>query len=311
MKNETQEAKKYLQAVIPNLDRFSSLSGTEGTVYFVDDDFVVKRYFEPIESLEMFEEFFREVQSFSEKGYAVPKMYSWDYDLRPYDDGFLVYTLQERLGGKMLFDISAFELYEQCKEFCSRKEFDVAVADRNNNPELLGLLIREFISGCLRTNKALLGMSEAELERFISTDFNISSQSRFSMPDVQAGNVMFDGERLSIIDNGYLGYDKGIDSVDSVKANLIRDVILLFYNNEMANWLPKFRCMYSDQIKRLSGENMEASFLAMRRFVRKVNQMYRPVMSNKYDFDACESMANAVFDEKKAKEICAEIQRSF
>ena len=304
-------AKNYLRSVMPLLDRFSFLCGTEGKVFFVDDDFVVKTYFEPVESLEMFDNFFKEVQSFGEKGYAVPKMYAWDFVPSVAEDGFQVFTLQQRLDGKMLFDLDSMSLYEQCKDFCSREEFEVAVASRRNNPELLGLLIKEFISGCLKTNNALLGMSESELERFILTDFNIGAQSRYSMPDVQAGNVMFDGAKLSIIDNGYIGYDKGFDSVESVKANLTRDVFLLFYNNETANWLPRFRCMYSDQIKKMSRENIEASFLAMRRFVRKANQMYSPVLTSKYDYDACKMIADEVFDEKKSREICSEIQRTF
>ena len=311
MKNKNLSQYEYLKRIIPNLDQFSFLCGTEGKVYFVDDEFVVKTYFEPVESLEMFENYFKEVQSFGDKGYSVPKIFSWTFVPCENGEGFCAYMLQERVKGKNLFDLDLENFYESCTGICTKEEFDHAVVDRRNNPELLGLLIREYITSCLKTNKALLNLSEDELEKFISTDYNIGVESRYSMPDVQAGNVLFDGQSLRVIDNGYLGYDKGLDSDSSVRANLMRDMFLLFYNNESINWLPRFKCLYSDEIKKLKAQNVEMSFHAMRRFVRKVNQMYRPVLTNMYDYKACESIAEEVFNERLAKEICNEVQRDF
>lgn len=311
MKDKKFYQDEYLRRIIPSLNQFSFLSGTEGRVYFVDDDFVVKTYFQPIDSLEIFENYFKEIQSFAEKGYSVPKIYSWAFT--PCENGkeFCAYTLQERVKGKNLFDLDLESFYESCNGICTKEEFDRAVGDRKSNPELLGLLIREYIASCLRTNQALLDLSETELEKFLSTDFNIGVESRYSISDVQAANVLFDGQNLRIIDNGFLGYDKGLDSESVVKANLMRDAFLLFYNNESVKWLPKFRCLYSDEINKLKDQNMDASFLAMRRFVRKVNQMYSPVLSNIYDYKACESIAEEVFNENLAKQICSEVQRDF
>ena len=303
--------KDYLSKVIPVLNGYSFLSGTEGSVFFVDNDFVVKTYHEPIVDVKFFNSFFKEIQSFGDAGYAVPKVYS--YALKPSKggSGFSAYVLQERIKGKKLFDLDILNIYECCKKFCSLDEFNMVVEDGENNPELLGMIIREFILGFLNTNKNLLDFSETELEKFISTDFYLSSNSRFSIPDVQAGNVIFDGKKLTIIDNGYLGYDGGLDSENMAKKSVMRDMILLFYYNEIVNKMPKYKCMCSDEINRLKSENIDASFLAMRRFVRKANEMYSPVIDNAFDYEACESVANEVFDEKKAKEICSEIQRDF
>ncbi|MBR3885637.1 MAG: hypothetical protein IKJ33_04140 [Clostridia bacterium] len=55
---------EYLRALIPNLDRYSFLCGTEGKVYFVDDDFVVKTYFEPLKNADVFQAYFNEIKSF-------------------------------------------------------------------------------------------------------------------------------------------------------------------------------------------------------------------------------------------------------
>ena len=112
-----------------------------------------------------------------------------------------------------------------------------------------------------------------------------------------------------IIDNAYLGRDKGEEKPESVKATLLRDMFLLFYYNESVNWMPRLRCATSDELKRLKKENMDACFLAMRRFVRKANEMYSPVLTNPYDYDACKMVAYEVFEKGMADEICKEVQR--
>ena len=57
------DANEYLKALIPHLDEFSFLCGTEGKVYFVDDNFVVKTYFEPFNKLSVFNEFCKEINN--------------------------------------------------------------------------------------------------------------------------------------------------------------------------------------------------------------------------------------------------------
>lgn len=312
MKNLQLSQKEYdafLEQTIPILDRCSFLCGTEGTVYFVDDNFVVKTYFEPVEDLEIFNEYFKEIQLFGNMGLAVPKIYAWASAPCESGEKFAAYILEERVKGKTLFDLDVHRLYESCKKFCSREEFEFATASRKNNPELLGLIMREHIAEFLSINKAIGSLSDAEIERFISTDYMLGVQSRFSAPDVQAGNVMFDGKKLTIIDSAFVGRDKGADSVEYVKATLMRDMFLLFYYNENVNWLPRFKCGITPELKKLKNENEEACFLAMRRLVRKTNQMYSPVLTNPYDYDACKMVAYEVFQKKLADEICSEVQR--
>ena len=299
---------EYLRALIPNLDRYSFLCGTEGKVYFVDDDFVVKTYFEPLKNADVFQAYFNEIKSFWDSGLAVPKIYSWD--MIPCEDGkFRAFILEERIKGKPLFDLDVTRLYEVCKKFCSTKEFDAAVENRKNNPELLGLILREHILDFLNTNKALNQLPETEVEKFVSTAYNLGKGARFSWPDIQAGNVMFDKEKLTVIDNAYLGHNVGEYSDDYVKTHVLRDMFLLFYYNENVNWTPKFKCGVTNELKRLKAENEDECFLAMRRFVKKANEMYQPVIKNAYDYDACKNVAYEIFEKKKADEICGEIQK--
>lgn len=311
MKNQANSgATEYLKSLIPNLDQFSYLSGTEGRVYFVDDSVVVKTYFESAEDLMIFNEFCKEIQLFGEMGYAVPKIYSWASVPCETGDNFLTFILQERIRGKPLFETDISKMYNLCKKLCSKEEFDSIVKKKKDNPELLGLIIREYISYFLELNKTLGLMSEKEIERFISTNYNLGINSRYSMPDVQASNVIFDGKKLTIIDNGFIGLDKGLENPNRVKASVLRDMLFLFYNNGNINFLANTDCKISGELKKMSSENMEACFVAMRRFVRKVNQMYNPVLTNIYDYEACRTIAEEIFESVwLAGEICSEIQK--
>ena len=51
--------------------------------------------------------------------------------------------------------------------------------------------------------------------------------------------------------------------------------------------------------------------VSSRRFVRKTNEMYKPVLTNVYDYEACKSVAYEVFEKKKADEIISEVQKDF
>ena len=305
------DAKEYLKSKIATLDECSFLSGTEGNVYFVDDSFVVKTYFEPFDDMRIFNEYCKEIRSFGDKGYAVPRIHAWAAIPCLGGERFIAYILEDRVKGKALFDLDVHRLYESCKKFCSKSEFEHAVARKKNNPELLGLIMREHIAEFLSINKALNSLSDAELEKFISSEYNIGVASRFSSLDVQAGNVMFDGKKLTIVDNAYLGYDKGLDTPEQVKTTLIRDMFLLFYYNENINWMPKYKCSVAADLYKMRNENAEECFLAMRRFVRKANEMYRPIITNPFDYEACKMVAYEVFQKDMADELCKEVQKDF
>ena len=65
---------------IPNLKQCRSVSGGEGVVYFLNDSFVVKEY-KTLEDWNAFENVFnsycKEMQTFAESGYSLPKIYAW------------------------------------------------------------------------------------------------------------------------------------------------------------------------------------------------------------------------------------------
>ena len=90
------DAKEYLKSKIATLDECSFLSGTEGNVYFVDDSFVVKTYFEPFDDMRIFNEYCKEIKSFGDKGYAVPRIHAWATIPCLGGERFIAYILEDR-----------------------------------------------------------------------------------------------------------------------------------------------------------------------------------------------------------------------
>ena len=303
------EYDNLLLSFISKLDSFNYAQGSEGRVYFVDDKFIVKKFFMDRESLEMLELFCREIKGFADAGYNVPNIYSWTGIPRQ-NGRFDCYILEERVQGEKLFDISFDSIYSFCKDLCSTQEFHDALFTMNN-PELYGVIVREYIKKFISINNNLLNVSESEVEAFLTSEYEMGLRCRYSALDVQPENVMFDGSKLTIIDNAFLEEEKFLDFEEVVKINLMRDMFLIFLYNQEIRGLSTRNCSISPEILKLKQENMEACFLAMRRFVRKANQIYSPKIDNEYDYMACESVANYVLDKKLAEEICTEVQRIF
>ena len=303
------EYDKLLLSFISKLDSFNYAQGSEGRVYFVDDKFIVKKFFMDRENLEMLELFCKEIKGFADAGYNVPNIYSWTGIPRQ-NGRFDCYILEERVQGEKLFDISFDSIYSFCKDLCSTQEFHDALFTMNN-PELYGVIVREYIKKFISINNNLLNVSESEVEAFLTSEYEMGLRCMYSALDVQPENVMFDGSKLTIIDNAFLEEEKFLDPEEVVKINLMRDMFLIFLYNQEIRGLSTRNCSISPEILKLKQENMEACFLAMRRFVRKANQIYSPKIDNEYDYMACESVANYVLDKKLAEEICTEVQRIF
>lgn len=300
---------KAIESLIPTLDNFSYLQGSEGRVYFIDDNFVIKSYFQPESDLQSFEEYFKEIKSFSESGLAVPKVYSWTAIQRNHGK-FKLYVLEERVKGSTLFDRKLSSVFSRCKDFCSENEFELAIGKWGNNKELFGMIVREFIKSYIERNENLFLMSDENLENFIRSDYEIGMKSRYSFPDVQSENVIFDDEKLTIIDCAYLQTPMQHDE-QTIKTMLIRDMVSLFHYNESIQECSAFVCGISPELKKLKIANRDICFEAMRRFVRKTNEMYQPKINNKFDFDVCQMVANQILGKKLADEISSEIQRDF
>ncbi len=300
---------KILASFVPNLGKFSWLSGTEGRVYFVDDDYVVKQYFARDEDAEMFFRFCEEIKNFGDMGYAVPKVYSWTAIPSRNKKLFNFYVLQERIKGSMLFESDLSKIYSRCQSFCDKADFSKAIKYKAKNADLFGMIVGEYIKAYLETNQALLSLSDSELERFVMTDYNMGVESLYSSPDVQSANIMFDGKKLTAIDNAFLGFKKeNYDNPESVRAMVIRDMFLMFIDNERVKKHSRICCANYDVLDRLKKQNEDVCFEAMKRYVKTATGLLGSNKLGEFDFGVCEKISTDVFGKKRSEEICKEIE---
>jgi len=300
---------KKLLSLISVLDDFSYLQGTEGKVFFVDDNFVVKHYFSKEEDAVMFNKFCKEIKMFSDMGYSVPKIYSWAAFSDDRGETNL-YILEERVKGTILFESDMSSIYERCKDFCLKQEFDSCLNDGQHFQELFSQIVREYIKAFIVTNENLLNIPESEVEKFIASEHGMFTNSHYSIPDVQASNIMFDGGKLTIIDNGFLS--NGLffkDTPEQINAMVLRDMFFMFYENGSVREKEAYSPIYSQEIEKLKQKNGELCFENMRRFVKKAKSMLGYNRLGEYDYDACLSISREVLSEKLADELCKEIEK--
>lgn len=222
---EINEYDTFLYEMVQNLDKYAFHEGSEGRAYFIDNKFVVKeiRYVPPRRVSEQFDSVFdsycREIQSFAEAGYSVPKIYSWlklpnaqknrflPYKALPY----IYYILEEYVPGRWIYYFyeERDELFKLCESFCSRDEFDGALGNYNQYA-LRRQILKAYIKDYVMVNEWLESMSDNEFEKFITSAYKMTMSGRFSSIDVYRKNILLDVEKLTLIDSrskANIGFD--------------------------------------------------------------------------------------------------------
>ena len=289
----TNEQKIYdalLLSAVLELDKYPSKSGQEGTAYFIDDNFVVKElitFNNPslFSNYQNFENYCKELSEFYEKGYCIPKIYSWTMLPKEFfEDGKTplsfdrYYILEERIHGKELYIDRESNIYDMCTDFCSKEEFDKAVWTKE------GLLFKKiaetYLGHFIKTNEQVASLSDANLDNFILTDYDMSKNQHYGMVDVHPGNVLFDGTKLTIIDNGFVeNLFEGADD-SKLAPQVLNDLLYLLAANERG-FRVYGRCFETwPELKRLKNELNKTSKAAISRCIKSTNKMLNPVYSN-------------------------------
>lgn len=205
-----------LLALIPYLKKCPSKSGSEGTAYFVDDRFVVKKYHNEKKWIvlgDIFESYCREVQMFGEKGYSVPKIYSWvkvpikhHWLLESKNDESYYYThdyyvLQEKAEGREVYLNKLDDVYSLVEGNFKPNRFGRVLKSPQKFTEEYEHLLSTYIRDFIRVNTFIENMSETEMDHFVSSIHGMYLDGYFSTPDIHSSNVIFDGNHFTIIDN--------------------------------------------------------------------------------------------------------------
>lgn len=225
-----EEADELLQSVIPYLKNFSYLSGGEGVVYFIDDNFVVKKYFQKFTNSRYAQQCLinhcAEVNRLNFQGYPLPKIYSIAL---PDENNKSVYILEERAKGKSLFPIIKFsQITEQI--------------ERKKKARLQFELISKFESDYLKVNEQMEALPDSEIEKFILTDYLMTKNFVYGGPDVVSSNVIFDGKHLSHIDSYFSTKKERGEISDTPSEDVMKDMLGLMFHNGLAKVYLKKAC---------------------------------------------------------------------
>ncbi len=297
-----------LLMLIPNLKRFTNKSGGEGTVYFIDEDFVVKEFALFEKDKTDFQNYLKEFGHFSELGYLLPKIYSSVFV--PNEEDLLnCYVLEERIKGKELFeDRILCDSYNLCKDFCSKFEFNVAI--NNGYGLLFEKIVETYLRAFIDTNEKLAEINDSNLENFILSDYYMNKQQLYSMVDLKSDNVIFDGKKLTHIDLAFSTKAEEY-SDNEYKIIALTDILKLFKDNKRAYTFVNNEAARVNNLVRLNEENRKLSAKVVSKFVGKTNKLLSPAIKNKYDYTEILRELKDLLEMEDVKKVIENIEKSF
>ena len=304
-----------LLSAVFELDRFPKKSGQEGTAYFVGQDFVIKELYGSQDSFfnyQNFENYCKELCGYHLQGLDVPAIYSWTmlphtmFEKSKFDR---YYILQERVKGRDMFAHGISYTYDDCKDFCDKNEFDAAILSREG--EMYKKIVLTYLENCLKMNQQLEALPESVIENFIMSDYKMMKTGQYAAIDMHSGNVLFDGKKLTVIDNGFMENFFANYQDEKIRQIVMKDMLRLMSGN--LNSLA-FACMVRKKIP----ESMEyyqkqkvSSKRVVKRFVSATNRLLRPVFHDDYEYkNSCDFIGNVV-DGEDEREIVEMLQKDF
>ncbi len=286
-----------LTELIPNLTRFKKKQGSEGVAYFVGKEFVVK-YFERINlEFALFDDYCREIQFFNKQNYAVPMMYSWARVPIVAEDGiYKYYMLQQQIPGEDLYPQRIADISPSCVAFCTREEFDEALKNMQENKALYAKIVEQYTKTILEINEKLVDMPKDKIAHFIDTYIQINKNSKTYYPDLHAGNVLFDGENLTLID-GLMVYrgekwltHEGKFNETRFKVDTFYDLLALFVcNNSVRYYFENFQkdtgTSPSFEYKKLANQNQKLISQIIKTWAKEGKRLLLPDDFSRLDID--------------------------
>ena len=296
---------KLLVDLLPNLERYSYLSGSEGRVFFVSDDYVVKEYyFHNYIDDETFESYCEEIKSFAEQGLSVPKIYAWTKFKQEYHITPRFYILEERVKGKHLFNEIA-DLYPRLKDRMTPEEFHKGIYDSQNNKELYSQILIEYLNHINENLSEIANMTDENIENFVTSLYELYTTGNYSYPDLYEENILFDGKKFILIDQHMRTSLVSPENEEDAKTNIIIDFFILFERLYSAIYIT--RCLdinlqqRVDKAKRLIEKNKYDIAL---KFSKKIKSVLAPMSAKKF-FNPTKHF----LDENRAKQIVDELEK--
>ena len=281
------EIDEYLYFLIPRLRHFKSEKGAEGSVYFIDDKFIVKEYLRPaisnnvveVDFNKVFDLYCEEIKSFSDKGYLVSKIYSWT-KIQPKNNIFSkdvyprCYILEERINGRGLYLPKLSSCDELFKDLVSKNKFHNIMDNPNSNMVIYKEMVKRYISDYIFSNEYIISMSDNDLDAFILSIGNMFEEAEYGLPDVHSSNVLMADNKLILIDN-YMAVkkDNALFDEQTVEDFLIARLSILFGANEKVLKLGAKNNLSNDlEIKNLIEQNSLFCYAALEKILKSMKR---------------------------------------
>lgn len=327
--------KLLLVDLIKDLYKFPCKKGGEGTVFFVNNDFVVKKYDVEVDRFVngFFDGYCKEMQRFNKNGIKVPKIYSWvkvpildEYgkkrrfeaegglnNIRAND----YYILEEYISDRQLYHDSLRDCYNIFKDNYSRDEFDGAINNPTINNELLYLeIVKNFVDDYVFMNEYLCDVSMEQIDEFLYNTYVMLLDGRYSMPDVFSANVMINSKNLTLIDNKVkIIYKSKPLSKKDVNCAMVSGIINMFYYNNFVTTDGSYHVIshQDENVKSILNKKRDRVTFscksAMIRMLKRMNSICgHPVVSKDLEYSTNYSMLRHMLSKDDANEVYSYIE---
>ena len=230
-----------LQA-LPMLENLPKAKGVQGTAYFLNENFVIKSYSgeEASRLRPVLDSFCNEINLLKKQGIHLPQIYSWVE--RPmmigghmFEYGSHIYILQQRMPGESLFLPNKDVLFEMCNSFANASECEIAYggSGEKKHAQILVNIAEIMFDNFIEANKQIADLPKAMLENLYEQLQYHFLSGKFSVPDVNNGNILFSNNGdFSIIDPIVLDMClKREDRPLQFPSYLFYGCVLIFKNN--------------------------------------------------------------------------------
>ena len=283
------EYDKMLYNLIDDLDDYDCIFSRHGTIYFIGDKYVVKRLDACSDEVQHMEEFLKygeEIKGFHKKGYSVPQIYSTL--AIPDEDGYYdFYILEEQIQGRWLYETELYrETYSDLvlynpdltkfkKECEGLSEEQARKKIESIDPEFYDRMMAYFLNDFYEVNLKLENLDKVELEKFILSAYNMLKDQVLSYTDIRNSNVMFDGKKLTLIDNEFMAY-KSENPEGEVLFNMLK---LLSENGDISYALNNdFKNIVGQDLKKKIIDNKKLCGKISKRLVEECNRLIKPTL---------------------------------
>lgn len=314
-KKEQNVYDNLLLSTVFELDKFPQKSGQEGTAYFIGDNFVIKEIRgmqDSMFSYENFEKYCKELQECHKQGLAVPEIYSWTMlPSNMFKNATLdrYYVLQERIKGTDVFAHGISSSYDLHQDYCSRKEFNDAVLTKRGN--LFKKIVYTYLNNYFELAEKLDAMPENLVENFVVSDYRMMKDLRYGAVDVHSANVLFNGDRLIIIDNGFMENFFATYNDEKLRQITMKDVLRILSGslNSMA-CSAYYQSKWPD-LAVLHSKHKKACASTMKKFINVTNKTLHPVFNDDMEYYNSKDFIHQVMEGKEVEETINMLQRNF